>query len=96
MQALCSGFAQSGKRVYGDPAYTKTIARKEFPDLPGDVVDKAIGAELKYKIPAESVAVDPAQWDNLMSMQKYLKNVKGTTTFAQIVDNSFAEKAKAS
>ena len=28
-----------------------------------------------------------------MSMQKYLKNVKGTTTFEQIVDNSFAEKA---
>ncbi len=95
VQALCSGFEQSGKRVYGDPAYARTIARKEFPDLPGDVVDKAIDAELKYKIPAESVVVDLAQWDNLMSMQKYLKNVKGTTTFAQIVDNSFAEKAKA-
>ncbi len=95
VQALCSGFEQSGKRVYGDPAYAKSIARKEFPDLPGDVVDNAIDAELKYKIPAESVAVDPAQWNNLMAMQKYLKNVKGTTTFAQIVDNSFADKAKA-
>lgn len=95
VQALCTALEQSGQRVYGDPAFAKSVARKEFPDLPGDVVDKAIDAELKYKIPAESVAVDPVQWNNLMSMQKYLKNVKGTTTFAEIVDNSFAEKAKA-
>ncbi len=95
VQALCNGFEMSGRRVYGDPAYAKTIARKEFPDLPGDVVDKAIDAELKYLIPAQNVPVDVAQWDNLMAMQKYLGNVKGTTTFAQIVDNSFADKAKA-
>ena len=80
-------------RVYADVAYAKTIARKEFPDLPGDVVDKAIDSEIEFKIPAEHVVVDRAQWDNLMTMQKYLKNVKGTTTFEQIVDNSFAEKA---
>ena len=59
----------------------------------GAVVDKAIDAEIQYKIPAESVLVDRQQWDNLMAMQKYLKNVKGTTTFERIVDNSFAEKA---
>jgi len=84
----------AGRRVYGDPAFAKTVARKEFPDLPGDVVDKAIDAELEYKIPAQSVLVEPQQWANLMSMQKYLGNIKGTTSFAQIVDNSFAEKAE--
>jgi NitT/TauT family transport system substrate-binding protein len=91
--ALCTGLELAGRRVYGDPAYAKSIARKEFPDLPGDVVDKAIDAEIQYKIPAEHVVVERAQWDNLMTMQKYLKNVKGTTSFEQIVDNSFAEKA---
>lgn len=91
--ALCTGLELAGRRVYGDAAYAKSIARKEFPDLPGDVVDKAIDAEIQYKIPAEHVVVERAQWDNLMAMQKYLKNVKGTTTFEQIVDNSFAEKA---
>ena len=94
IQALCNGFEESGRRVYADPAYAKQVARKEFPDLPGDVVDKAIDAELQYKIPAQSVAVDRAQWDNLMAMQVYLKNIKGTTTFDQIVDNSFAMKAE--
>jgi len=93
VQALCTGLEMAGRRVYSDPAYAKSVARKEFPDLPGDVVDKAIDAEIQYKIPAESVLVDRKQWDNLMTMQKYLKNVKGTTTFEQIVDNSFAEKA---
>jgi NitT/TauT family transport system substrate-binding protein len=82
--------------VYGDPAYAKQVARKEFPDLDGAGVDKAIDAQLKYKIPAESVVVDRAQWDTLMAMRKYLGNLKGTTTFDQIVDNSFAEKAKGS
>ena len=94
IQALCNGFEESGRRVYGDPAYAKQVARKEFPDLPGDVVDKAIDAELEYKIPAQSVVVDQAQWGNLMAMQVYLKNIKGTTTFDQIVDNSFAMKAE--
>lgn len=93
VQALCTGLEMLGRRVYSDPAYAKSIARKEFPDLPGDVVDKAIDAEIEYKIPAESVLVDRKQWDNLMTMQKYLKNVKGSTTFEQIVDNSFAERA---
>ena len=93
VQALCTGFELSGRRVYGDVAFAKTVARKEFPDLPGDVVDKAIDAEIEYKIPAEHVVVDRTQWGSLMDMQKYLKNVKGTTTFEQIIDNSYAEKA---
>jgi len=70
VQALCTGLEMAGRRVYGDPAYAKQVARKEFPDLPGDVVDKAIDAEIEYKIPAESVLVDRKQWDNLMAMQR--------------------------
>jgi NitT/TauT family transport system substrate-binding protein len=95
VQGLCNAFEQASRRVYADPAYAKTVARKEFPELPGDVVDRAIDAELKYKIPAQSVVVDQAEWDNLIKMQIYLKHIKGTTTFAQIVDNSFANKAGA-
>jgi NitT/TauT family transport system substrate-binding protein len=95
IQALCSGFQRAMRRVYGDPAYAKAVARREFPELPGDVVDRAIDAELQYRIPSESVVVDRTQWENLMQMQIYLKNIKGTTTFAHIVDNSFAYKAVA-
>ena len=43
---------KAGRKTYGDPAFAKEVARKEFPDLPGEVVDAAIDAEIKYKIPA--------------------------------------------
>ena len=59
------------------------------------MTDSAIDAELKYRIPSQSVVVDKMQWDKLIDMQVYLKNIKGTTTFDQIVDNTFANKAAA-
>jgi len=96
VQALVTAFEESSRKTYADPAFSKEVARKEFPDLPGEVVDKAIDAELQYKIPAQSVKTMEDQWKNLMDMQVYLKNAKGTISFAEIIDNSFAEKAIAS
>jgi NitT/TauT family transport system substrate-binding protein len=96
VQALVTSFEEASRKTYADPAFAKQVARQEFPDLPGEVVDKAIDAELKYKIPAESVVTKPDQWKNLMDMQVYLGNAKGTVSFDQIIDNSFADKAVAS
>lgn len=96
VQALVTSFEESSRKTYADPAFAKQVARQEFPDLPGDVVDKAIEAELKYLIPAQSVITKQDQWKNLMDMQVYLGNAKGSITFDQIIDNSFAEKAIAS
>ena len=77
VQALVTSFEEASRKTYADPAFAKEVARKEFPDLPGDVVDKAIDAELKYLIPAQSVVTKPDQWKNLMEMQVYLGNAKG-------------------
>lgn len=96
VQALVASFEEASRKTYADPAFAKEVARKEFPDLPGEVVDKAIDAELKYLIPAQSVITKPDQWKNLMDMQIYLGNAKGSIPFEQIIDNSFAEKAIAS
>ena len=93
VQALVTSFEQASRMTYADPAFAKKVARLEFPDLPGEVVDKAIDAELKYLIPAQSVITKPDQWANLMDMQLYLGNIKGTVKFDEIIDNSFAEKA---
>lgn len=93
VQALVTAFEEAGRRTYSDPDYAKKVARLEFPDLPGDVVDAAIDAELKYKIPASSVVTEKDAWESLMSMQRYLGNIKGTLTFDQVVDNTFADKA---
>jgi len=93
VQALVTSFEEASRLTYSDPDVAKEVARKEFPDLPPEVVDAAIDAELEYKIPAESVVVKEDQWKNLMDMQVYLGNVKGTLAFDQIIDNSFALKA---
>ena len=93
VQALVTSFEEASRKTYADPTFAKQVARKEFPDLPSDVVDKAIDAELQYLIPAQSVITKRDQWKNLIDMQVYLKNVKGTVPFEQIIDNSFAERA---
>ncbi len=47
VQALCNGFELAMRRTYGDPAYAKAVARKEFPELHGNVVESAIEQELQ-------------------------------------------------
>ena len=93
VQALVTSFEEASRRTYADPDFAKEVARKEFPDLPPEVVDAAIDAELEYLIPAQSVLVKEDQWQNLIDMQIYLGNVKGEIPFDQIIDNSFAQKA---
>lgn len=93
VQALVNAFEEASRLTYAKPEYAKEVARMEFPDLPADVVNKAIEMQLQYKIPAQTVKVDPKQWENLIAMQKYLGNVKGTIPFADMIDNSYAEKA---
>ena len=91
--ALVKSFEEAGRLVYADPAYAKKVARLEFADMPGEVVDKAIDAEIKYKIPAETVVTQDAEWNKLMEMQKFLGNVKGSVAMSEVIDNSFADKA---
>lgn len=93
VQALVTAFEEASRLTYSDPDFAKEVARKEFPDLPPEVADAAIDAELEYKIPAETVVVQEDQWKNLMAMQVYLGNVKGDIPFEQVVDNSFALRA---
>ena len=77
VQALVTSFEEASRLTYADPDFAKEVARKEFPDLPPEVVDAAIDAELEYLIPAQSVVVKEDQWQNLIDMQVYLGNVKG-------------------
>lgn len=93
VQALVTSFEEASRLTYADPDFAKQVAREEFPDLPPEVVDAAIDAQLEYLIPAQSVLVKEDQWQNLIDMQVYLGNVKGEIPFEEIIDNSFAENA---
>jgi NitT/TauT family transport system substrate-binding protein len=93
VQALVNALEEAARLTYSKPEYAKEVARAEFPDVPADVVNRAIDMELQYKIPAQTIPVEQKQWDNLMAMQKYLGNIKGSLTFNDVIDNSFAAKA---
>ena len=93
VQALVDALEESARLTYAKPDYAKQVARAEFPDVPGDVVDRAIDMELQYKIPAQTIPVDQKQWANLMSMQKYLGNVQASIVFGDVIDNQYADKA---
>jgi len=93
VQALVTSFEEASRLQYSDPDFAKEVAQKEFPDLAPEVVNAAIDAQLKYRVPAETAVIDRAQWATMVNMHKYLGNVEGTLGFDDIVDNSFAEKA---
>jgi NitT/TauT family transport system substrate-binding protein len=94
VQALCNGFELAFRRTYADPNYAKHVGYKQFPDLDKYVVDTSIDQLVKDKIVAQHVYVERAQWENLIKMQIYLKNVRGTVSFERMVDNAFAENAR--
>jgi NitT/TauT family transport system substrate-binding protein len=93
VQGLCNGFELGFRRTYADPAYAKQVGYKQFPDLDKYVVDTSIDQLVKDTIVAQHVPATKEQWDNLIKMQIYLKNVRGTVNFDRMVDNSFAEKS---
>ena len=93
VQALVTAFEEASRLQYSNPDFAKEVAQKEFPDLAPEVVNAAIDAQLKYRVPAETVVIDRAQWATMIGMHKYLGNIEGTLSFDDIVDNSFAEKA---
>ena len=93
VQSLVNALEEAARLTYAKPDYAKEVARAEFPDLPPDVVNKAIDMELQYKIPAQTLPVDRQQWDKLISMQKYLGNVGGTLSYNDVIDNTFSNKA---
>jgi NitT/TauT family transport system substrate-binding protein len=93
VQSLIDALEESARLTYAKPDYAKEVARAEFPDVPADVVNRAIDMELQYKIPAQTIPVDPKQWQNLMTMQKYLGNVQASLGFDAVIDNRFADKA---
>jgi NitT/TauT family transport system substrate-binding protein len=94
VQALVTSFEESSRLTYADPEFAKKVARAEFPDLPADVVNRAIDSQLKNRIPAETVLTQRDQWDNLMKMQRYLGNVKYSIPFEKVIDNTYAENAQ--
>ena len=94
VQALVTSFEEAGRLTYARPGVRQEGgAARSSPTCPATSSTRRSTPSSSTKIPAQSVVTKPDQWKNLMDMQNYLGNVKGSIPFDQIIDNSFAEKA---
>ena len=93
VQALVTSFEEASRKTYQDPEFAKEVARKELPicrptwsarrSMPSSKVQdpRRVGGR-------QTRPVGQPDGDAGLS-----GNVKGTMTFDEIIDNSFAEKA---
>jgi NitT/TauT family transport system substrate-binding protein len=93
VQKVVNALQMGAEYTYKHPDTAKSIARKEFPNLPGNVVDAAIQRQIDNKIPASAVPVSKQGWGVLMKLGRQIGNCHCNVAFSKIIDNSFADKA---
>lgn len=93
VQKMVNALQMGAEHVFQHPDDAKTIARQEFPTLPGNVVDAAVQREIDNHIPAQTTVVSQQGWQQLMTLGHQLGNCECNVAFDQIIDNSFAQQA---
>jgi NitT/TauT family transport system substrate-binding protein len=95
VQAFVTGIGQAEALIARSPATAKAVAEKEFPTLPKAVVDTAVQRLIDGHVYAVKPDITPTAFKNAIALQEYIGNLKpGAFTYAQVVDDSFAKKAK--
>lgn len=79
--------------IHADADTAKAVARLEFGDLPGDVVDAAVQRMIDNNVYPENVMITEGAFTNAIEMQQFVGNIKGEMFYDDIVDSSFAEQA---
>jgi len=92
-QKMTNALQMGAEYTYLHPDVAKSVARQEFPNLPGNVVDAAVQREIDNHIPADTTVVSQQGWQQLMTLGRQIGNCGCTVPFDQIIDNSFAQKA---
>jgi len=92
--AFVKGIAEAEAMIQSSPETAKAVAEKEFPGLTKEVVDAAVKRLIDNKIYAINPIVPEAAFNNALSLQIDVGNIKpGAVTFASQVNNTFAEAA---
>jgi NitT/TauT family transport system substrate-binding protein len=92
-QKMVNALYMGALYTYAHPDVAKTVARQEFPTLPGSVADAAVQRLIDNHIPANTLVVQQDGWNQLMQLGRQLGNCGCNVAFSDIVDNSFAQKA---
>lgn len=98
-QAVVTAFEQASRFIYAHPDQAVMVARKYFPALPADLVQKAVQREIDAKGYPENALVSQKAWDNNMKIALYAKNIKAypsdATSYQNNINTALAMKAKA-
>ena len=79
--------------IHSDPDKAKEVARMEFGDLAGEVVDAAVQRMIDNNVYPENVVITETAFTNAIEMQQFVGNIKGEMLYDDIVDASFADEA---
>jgi NitT/TauT family transport system substrate-binding protein len=78
--------------IHSDAETAKAVARIEFGDLQGDVVDAAVQRMIDNNVYPESVMITEDAFTNAIEMQQFVGNIQGEMYYDDIVDASFASE----
>ncbi|TVP48150.1 MAG: ABC transporter substrate-binding protein [Halomonas sp.] len=78
--------------IHSDADTAKAVARLEFGDLQGDVVDAAVQRMIDNNVYPESVMITEEAFTNAIEMQQFVGNIQGEMYYDDIVDASFASE----
>ncbi|MBD3897644.1 ABC transporter substrate-binding protein [Halomonas sp. ML-15] len=78
--------------IHSDADTAKAVARMEFGDLQGDVVDAAVQRMIDNNVYPESVMITEDAFTNAIEMQQFVGNIQGEMYYDDIVDASFASE----
>ncbi|WP_337100307.1 ABC transporter substrate-binding protein [Paenibacillus sp. YIM B09110] len=75
--------------IHADATGTKEIAKKEFPNLDGAVVEQAVQRMIESKVYPQDGLLTEAAFQNAVDMQKFIGNLKVDIAYGDMVDTSF-------
>lgn len=78
--------------IHSDADAAKAVAREEFGDLSGEVVDAAVQRMIDNNVYPESVTITEDAFTNAIEMQQFVGNIQGEMYYEDIVDDTFAAK----
>ncbi|WP_218015036.1 ABC transporter substrate-binding protein [Cobetia sp. 5-25-4-2] len=79
--------------IHTDSDVAKAVAREEFGDLSGEVVDAAVQRMIENNVYPKDVMITKEAFTNAIEMQQFVGNIKSEMYYDDIVDDSFSIKA---
>lgn len=93
VQAVVNAISKAVIFIRKDFDGALAIAKSEFSDVPEQVLRSALKRILEDNVIPRSVVLDESAWKKSVDVRRKLGEIKGTATYADNVDMSFAKQA---